>query len=349
MLVELLHSIELNMRESLGVFLNNINVITGGVAILASGWITIWAIYRSYLILAGLEAGSFVPIFKDLFIKIIIIVGVATAPAYYKEIVPDLLIGTTTQLGQELSGTEDPNIFTKAGEVLDRAVEGLTVTGNAPPKQEEQEDPDAAWYVKGWSWLKKKISGVWDVISYPFSAIAEFFSTITKLFIISAAALWLCVATFFTVFTSQIFAYISLAIGPLFLFFSAFEITRNWFFSWLSITIGYLFTFIVVMVVWGFLLNLFSEMFYKDATEPLTWAATFKSAIACIFFAMIMGKISDLASSWFGAGNFTSGTNSMFLGNAKSFAQLLTKGKGRRPKGEKGGGKGKASISENKS
>ena len=48
MLVELLHSIELNMRESLGVFLNNINVITGGVAILASGWITIWAIYRSY-------------------------------------------------------------------------------------------------------------------------------------------------------------------------------------------------------------------------------------------------------------------------------------------------------------
>ena len=349
MLVEMLHSLEISMMESLGTFLEKINIVTGGIAILASSWVSIWAIYRSYLILAGLEAGSFIPIFKDLFIKIIIIVGVATAPAYYKEIVPDFLIDTTTQLGKEISGTDDPDIFTKVGEVMERAIEGLTVAGNAPP--EEEDNADATWYEKGWSWLKETVKSIWNVVTYPFSAIVEFFSTMTKLFIIGTAALYLATVTFFTVFTSQIFAYISLAAGPLFVFFSAFSTTRNWFFSWLSNTIGYLFTFVVVMVVWGFLLNLFADMFYRDASSPLTWEATLKSAIACLFFGKIMGKVSDLASSWFGAGNFGDGANSNFIGGSNSIVSGLNRylrsktGKGNKTEKNKTG----TTISENKS
>ena len=66
-IIGVFHSLEINILSSLRMFFTNINVITGGISILAAGWFSIWALYRSYLILAGLEAGSFIPIFKDLF------------------------------------------------------------------------------------------------------------------------------------------------------------------------------------------------------------------------------------------------------------------------------------------
>lgn len=323
-IIGVFHSLETNILSSLRMFFTNINVITGGISILAAGWFSIWALYRSYLILAGLEAGSFIPIFKDLFIKMIIVVGVATAPSYYQEVVADLLIETTTNLGKELSGTNDESVFTKVGEVLDRAVEGLTVSGTGG-EEEEEEDPDASIWVKGWNWLVKKAKGIWHVVNYPFSVVADYISTITKLFIIAAGASYLAVVTFFTVMTSKIFAFASLTMGPLFVFFAAFEKTRSWFSSWLSSTIGYLFTFVTVMLVWGFLLNVFKDMFYVNAENPLTWGATFKCLFACLFFGKIMDKVGDLASNWFGTSNVTGGANSSIYDQFHKF-----KGRGRK-------------------
>ena len=340
---ELLISLEKDIMDTLSEFLNVINVITGGIAILASSCITIWAIYRAYLILAGMEAGSFIPIFKDLFIKMIIIVGVATAPAYYKEVVPDLLINTTNDLGMQLSGKKDQSVFSNVGQVLDRSIEGLTIASTAPESTEAEKD--ASWISKGWAWLRNKVSGFVDAINV--FGWLDAFSTFLKFMIISAGALYLATVSFLTVLTSKIFAYISLAIGPLFVFFAAFNVTRNWFFSWLATTLGYLFNFTTVMLVWGVLLKIFSNMFYINNTnDPMNWFIVGKSFVACYFFAKIIGKIGDLSGQWFSAGNITDGVNSLVYGQ---FGSLRGRGpNARMPKiripwrGRKG-----SSISEN--
>ena len=203
--------------------------------------------------------------------------------------------------------TIKPRVVFTPGTELKRELAANSYESLRKKEEEEEEDPDASIWVKGWNWLVKKAKGIWHVVNYPFSVVADYISTITKLFIIAAGASYLAVVTFFTVMTSKIFAFASLTMGPLFVFFAAFEKPRSWFSSWLSSTIGYLFTFVTVMLVWGFLLNVFKDMFYVNAENPLTWGATFKCLFACLFFGKIMDKVGDLASNWFGTSNVTGG------------------------------------------
>lgn len=354
---KILIDLEHDMFSMLDEFLKFINIFAGGVSILTIAFVSIWALYRSYLILAGMEAGSFIPVFKDLFIKMFLIVGIATAPAYYQELVKGLLIEPTNDLAFELGGKKEGTIMSGVGEILDRAIDGLTIVSNPPEATEAQEDKDAAWYEKAYGWLKKKVMGVYNVVEYTLGGWLDAFSTFMKLMIISAGALYLGVVSFLTVLTSKVFAYISLAVGPLFVFFSAFNITRNWFFSWLANSIGYLFTYVAVMMVWGVMLRIFEDMFYRhDTNAPITWLTVCKSFIACFFFAKIVSKVGDLAGQWFSAGNVTDAANSIMASNfhsmksrgprAGAVGMAVAKGAYKGGKAARNWYKGKSSVKE---
>ncbi|EHM55399.1 type IV secretion system protein [Cardiobacterium valvarum] len=355
---QILIDLENSMFSVLGEFLKFINIFAGGISILTIAFVSIWALYRSYLILAGMEAGSFIPIFKDLFIKMFLIVGIATAPAYYQELIKGLLIDTTSDLAYQLSGKKEGTIMSGVGEILDRAIDGLTIVSNPPEATEAgKEDENASWLSKGWKWLKDKVMGVYNVVEYTLGGWLDAFSTFMKLMIISAGALYLGVVSFLTVLTSKVFAYISLAVGPLFVFFSAFNITRNWFFSWLASSIGYLFTYVAVMMVWGVMLRIFEDMFYRhDTNAPITWLTVCKSFIACFFFAKIVSKVGDLAGQWFSAGNVTDAANSIMASNFHSMksrgpnagttAKLAAKGAYKGGKAVRNLYKGKSSVKE---
>lgn len=324
----LLIDLEQKIFGVLDVFLKFINIFSGGISILTIAFVSIWALYRSYLILAGMEAGSFVPIFKDLFIKMILIVGVATAPAYYQDLVKNLLIDTTNDLAFELSGKKEGTIMSGVGEILDRAIDGLTIVSNPPEATEAgKEDENASWLSKGWTWLKKKVMGVYNVVEYTLGGWLDAFSTFMKLMIISAGALYLGVISFLTVFTSKVFAYMAVAAGPLFVFFAAFNITRNWFFSWLASAVGYLFTYVTVMMVWGAMFKIFDKLFYRHNTEvPITWFTVCESFVACYFFAKIISKAGDLTGQWFSAGNITDAANNIMREHSIQHGRQAIKG-----------------------
>ena len=364
---QILIDLENSMFSVLGEFLKFINIFAGGISILTIAFVSIWALYRSYLILAGMEAGSFIPIFKDLFIKMFLIVGIATAPAYYQELIKGLLIDTTSDLAYQLSGKKEGTIMSGVGEILDRAIDGLTIVSNPPEATEAgKEDENASWLSKGWKWLKDKVMGVYNVVEYTLGGWLDAFSTFMKLMVISTGALYLGVVSFLTVLTSKVFAYVSLAVGPLFVFFAAFNVTRNWFFSWLASTAGYLFTYVAVMMVWGVMLGIFSSMFYQsgaDATtnnsstnDPITWLTVCKSFVACLFFSKIVSKVGDLAGQWFSAGNVTNAVNSIMASNfhsmksrgprAGAVGMAVAKGAYKGGKAARNWYKGKSSVKE---
>lgn len=323
----LLIDLEQKIFSVLDVFLKFINIFAGGISILTIAFVSIWALYRSYLILAGMEAGSFVPIFKDMFIKMILIIGVATAPVYYQDVVKNLLIDTTNDLAFELSGKKEGTIMNGVGEIMDRAIDGLTIVSNPPEATEAQEDKDAAWYEKAYGWLKKKVMGVYNVVEYTLGGWLDAFSTFMKLMIISAGALYLGIVSFLTVFTSKVFAYMAVAAGPLFVFFAAFNITRNWFFSWLASAVGYLFTYVTVMMVWGAMFSIFDKLFYRQENDaPITWFAVCQSFVACFFFAKIISKAGDLTGQWFSAGNITDAANNIMREHSVQYGRQAIKG-----------------------
>lgn len=307
---EFLITIETDIFSKLTSLMDPIAIVAGGVAVLTASMIAIWGLYKAMLMMMGLSGDAFLPFIKDLIIKSAVVFVIVSAPLY-QSYVPDVLIGSTEDLAGEITG--DPGVFNKIGAVMDEAVTGLTLATTSPQQAEEEiaTNPDAAWYEAAWGWAVDTAKGAWDAVDFTLGGWITAASIFLKLMVVSAGALYLAIVTFMTVLTSKIFAYISLGVGPLFLFFGCFSATRSWFFSWLSTTLGYLFTFVAVMIVWSFMLTVLQDFFYASTGEPMTWAAVGKSFLACFFFGKVIARVGDLASSWFSAGNITDGTNAL--------------------------------------
>lgn len=306
-----LTDIESKIYSYLTTFLDSISIVTGGLSVFAISCVTVWMIYKSYLLLAGFSQEPFSELMKDILIKMVILGSVALTSfggndgSYYTQTVKDLLLKPTTSLAAKMSGNSTSDhvlIFEQVGKILDNSMEGLTLVGASDSK----EAPSRGVF--------GSIKNFFKTIANSASAAMQAVSTILKLMLISLGALYMAIVSFMTVMTSQVFAFISLGMGPLFIFFSAFGFSRGWFTSWLNVTLGYLFTFVAVMIAWNFMLKLTSSYFFDPTTgqNTLEWITAAKSFVACFFMAAVVSRIGDLASSWFSAGNITDGTNAVF-------------------------------------
>lgn len=320
-----LTNIEKDIYGYLTTFLDSISIVTGGISVFAISCVTVWMIYKSYLLLAGFSQEPFSELMKDILIKMAILGSVALTSfggndgSFYTQTIKDLLINPSTALAAKMSGTDTSDhilVFNQVGKVLDNAFDGLTLVGT----KDDEKAPSGGI----WAGIKSFFSSIGNSVKNILFAV----NTILKLMLITAGALYMAIISFMTVMTSQVFAYISLGVGPLFVFFSAFNFSRGWFTSWLNHTLGYLFTFVAVMIAWNFMLKLTSSYFFDPATgqNTLDWITAAKSFVACFFMAAVVSRIGDLASSWFSAGNITDGTNAVFTAMGYKAAQGAKKG-----------------------
>lgn len=301
-MIDFFQEIEKNILSSIDDILNLSATFAGGASILAISFTSVWFVFKSHNIMMGYTQEPFLEILKDFLIKFVIFFFISISASEFTDLSKSFLINPTIELAEEISGAENTGVFAKVGKLLDDVVEGMTTATSPDEKSSEK---------GAWGKIKSFSSSIYDAID-----VKGWLTTIgilLKLMIISAGALYMGIISFMTVLTSRIFAFVSLAAAPIFLLFSAFTVTRNWFWSWFASTLGYLFTFVAVFMVWGFMLNITQSFFFDPTrTSILTWESTAKSFFACFFMAKVIARIGDLASSWFSAGNITDGTNALF-------------------------------------
>ncbi len=334
--------LEIAMVAKLTDLMAPISVITGGLAILAGSVMLAWGIYRALMIMLGMSTEPVLTLVKDLIVKSMIIFMVTSSPWYYRSFVPDTLIGTTDALATELS--DSPNIFSNVGKIMDAATNGLTAVSTSPKSRSKLRLDGTLT-----GWVSDSWTSFWNEVKISFGAIATYISAHLKLMVMAAGALILAIVSFTIVMLSKIFAYVSLGVGPLFIFFGCFEMTRNWFFSWLNATVGYLFAYVVVMIVWAFMTSTLSGFFLPPTGAVFTWAAVFKSFLSCLIFAKIVARIGDLASSWFGGGNsIADGTAALIAVGAGAAGKMVGGSRVRheRKKSERKAKSSEASIKE---
>lgn len=313
-----LKDIETNFIAGLNPILDFITTFAQGASIIGVSFTGTWFIYKSLLIISGFSQEPFLETIKSFLIKVAIFTMIATGGTYYKDNLATPVINTTIALAEKISGSKELGIFGKAGQLLDNVTETMV---QATELKEQQKQATAANQSR-WQRFKKWMTT--PIGSGAINDIVEGVMLILKLMVIAAGAVYLAIVSFLTVFTSRIFAYVAIAVGPIFFMFAAFEATKNWFWTWLSSTIGYLFTFVSVFIVWGYLLKLTSGYFYSFNGDIFTWLDTFKSFFACVFLAAVVSRIGDLSSSWFSAGNITDGTNAVFAASGYKFGSKFS-------------------------
>ena len=119
---------------------------------------------------------------------------------------------------------------------------------------------------------------------------------------------------------------LSLGFGPLFVMAAAFKQTRGWFNGWLNMTLGFGMSYVVIMFCTKILLTILDKLWF-DGTS---WITVFSSLFVCIALSIVIARMGDIASAWFGAGNIADGTAAAAAvamgsmgGRAKRMAQTV--------------------------
>ncbi len=327
---EFLVGLENSMLAQITDLMHPISIITGGLAILTGSVMLAWGLYRTLMIMLGMSSEPVLTLVKDLVVKSMIIFMVTSAPWYYRSFVPDTLIGTTDALATEISGSS--NVFATVGKTMDVAVDALTTLSVNPQEADLVLDGTITGFISD-TWTE-----MWNSVNVSLGGMLTAVIVTFKLMVITAGVLYLALVSFTIVMLSKIFAYVSLGVGPLFVFFGCFEMTRNWFFSWLSATVGYLFGYVTIMIVWAFMMKTMSVFFLASTGTSITWVAVFKSFLACFIFAKIVARIGDLSSGWFGGRNsIADGTAGLIAIGTGAAGRMLAGSRARHSRNRSGG------------
>lgn len=292
-----------------------ISIFSGGVSILAASFVSVWFTYRVILILSGLVSDPVMPLLKDFFIKIVIILIVISHGSYVATV-----SSTLEETGQGIVKDvlkENFSIFAK----LDNSFTGLSLSfemlQNA--KKDKQNNVDLVKQHGENSFFKPiaiamayvhdkaaNSADALDIRSNIFEPIINFI----KLTVIAIGFFILSLSVFITVMMNQIFFKLCLGVGPLFVFFAAFEKLRGWSSSWLNMTLGYCFSYPLIAITVSALMDIFNKILQSNENQGyVTWASVFKVFILCYVFAIIIQRVGDIASGLFGAGNIADGTS----------------------------------------
>lgn len=305
-----------------------ISIFSGGVSILAASFVSVWFTYRVILILSGVVGDPVMPLLKDFFIKIIIILLVV-GHGNYVAMVSNTLDETNRGIVKDVL-RENFSIFSKLDSSFNELSLSFEILQNA--KKDKQNNVElvkqhgeksafrfvaiAMAYVDD---AVTNASNTVDIKNNIFEPIINFI----KLTVIAIGFFVLSLSVFITVMMNQIFFKLCLGVGPLFVFFAAFEKLRGWSSSWLNMTLGYCFSYPLIAITVSALMDIFNKILQSNENQGyVTWASVFKVFILCYVFAIIIQRVGDIASGLFGAGNIADGTSAALAAMGYKTGQL---------------------------
>lgn len=275
-----------------------VDILTTGVLIMAYPLMCCWFMYRCYLVMAGLQSESLTNMLHEFIIKSLILLT-AGGLAFSMSDIQNIIKDTPLALVKDLTG--EVNVLEIIGNQIEVYLDLLA-------------EEDAKKY---------GIKKLWAA-----------FLAFLKIMVIIAVFLWLAIVILLVTLINKTFLMLGVGFAPLFIAFLAFDKTKGWFQGWLNTTLGYGMSYAAVMFSTFILLKGFEKLF----TSGTGWIQVFSSVVLASFLAVIIGRVGDIASAWFGAGNIADGTaaaglgSTMLLGNrAKKFAVEAGKGLDRKP------------------
>lgn len=292
-----------------------VSVFTGGVAILVESFIMVWALYRAYLILAGLVSEPIMTILKELLIKTAII-SVVIVNGVYMTTVNNTLKDTGRNIASDIL-QEEFSVFSK----LDKGFSNIAAAFEAiqNKKKDKQNNVDLIkqhgeegflkYMAIGMAYVDDAFTNGSDAVDVTNNLIEPIINFL-KLVIVAIGFFVLSISAFITVMMNQIFFKLCLGVGPLFVFFAAFEKTRGWFSSWLNMTLGYCFSYPMIAITAASLMQIFDSLIMPSNKEPeyISWGSVFTVLVLCYVFSIIIQRVGDIASGFFSAGNIADGT-----------------------------------------
>lgn len=289
-------------------------VYAGGVAIMAGGLMTLYTLWKAYHIMAGLVSEPLIPVLKGWLIKFFILF-IAGSSANYLTNVGNLMKDTPAAMAKDLSGeTQVLNIVeTKLSLALDQ-LDKIDTAGEETPADDPYSATFAGDLHRNWDEFWHKAATPIRVVGQGLSEIWQIFIIILKLMIIVAGLLYLAISLTTVILITKVGFMLCLGTGPLFLIFSAFKQTRGWFNSWLNYTIGLGMSYAMIMFSAKILLTILDVIW----ADGISWFNVIGSFFACIVLSVIIGRVGDIASAWFGAGNIADGTAAVAAVAAKS-------------------------------
>lgn len=310
-----------------------VSIFAAGVAMIAVPLLAMWTTYRLLLVLAGQIAEPFTAIMKDFAVRGCIL-GLAGSLGLLYSIILDPIKDTQQSIAADLSGMSNTSsIFVNIENHLSQV--GAMMEATMGVKKGSESSVEQATRENGgeplsfWGWLWESTKDATAGISASLEDLGSFFELMgimIKLTIVAIGIMTLGITSFISIILNKTFFYLGLGVSPLFIMFLAFDSTRGWFTSWLSSTLGYCFSYPIAMMVVTLLLNAYQDIYNQESLS-------FADAIVClavgIIFSVLIKRIGDATSAWFGATNITditSGAITRFVSNAIAPAKMMGKG-----------------------
>lgn len=310
-----------------------VSIFAAGVAMIAVPLLAMWTTYRLLLVLAGQIAEPFTAIMKDFAVRGCIL-GLAGSLGLLYSIILDPIKDTQQSMAADLSGMSNTSsIFVNIENHLSQV--GAMMEATMGVKEGSESSVEQATRENGgeplsfWGWLWESTKDATAGISASLEDLGSFFELMgimIKLTIVAIGIMTLGITSFISIILNKTFFYLGLGVSPLFIMFLAFDSTRGWFTSWLSSTLGYCFSYPIAMMVVTLLLNAYQDIYNQESLS-------FADAIVClavgIIFSVLIKRIGDATSAWFGATNITditSGAITRFVSEAIAPAKMMGKG-----------------------
>ena len=310
-----------------------VSIFAAGVAMIAVPLLAMWTTYRLLLVLAGQIAEPFTAIMKDFAVRACIL-GLAGSLGLLYSIILDPIKDTQQSMAADLSGMSNTSsIFVNIENHLSQV--GAMMEATMGVKEGSESSVEQATRENGgeplsfWGWLWESTKDATAGISASLEDLGSFFELMgimIKLTIVAIGIMTLGITSFISIILNKTFFYLGLGVSPLFIMFLAFDSTRGWFTSWLSSTLGYCFSYPIAMMVVTLLLNAYQDIYNQESLS-------FADAIVClavgIIFSVLIKRIGDATSAWFGATNITditSGAITRFVSDAIAPAKMMGKG-----------------------
>ena len=310
-----------------------VSIFAAGVAMIAVPLLAMWTTYRLLLVLAGQIAEPFTVIMKDFAVRGCIL-GLAGSLGLLYSIILDPIKDTQQSMAADLSGMSNTSsIFVNIENHLSQV--GAMMEATMGVKEGSESSVEQATRENGgeplsfWGWLWESTKDATAGISASLEDLGSFFELMgimIKLTIVAIGIMTLGITSFISIILNKTFFYLGLGVSPLFIMFLAFDSTRGWFTSWLSSTLGYCFSYPIAMMVVTLLLNAYQDIYNQESLS-------FADAIVClavgIIFSVLIKRIGDATSAWFGATNITditSGAITRFVSDAIAPAKMMGKG-----------------------
>lgn len=259
----------------LKTFVHASDVFVAGFSIIAAAAVTTWFIYRCYLIMTGQVPDPVLPLIKDFLVKMVILTfaGATTgSAALYQDSVVNTLRDTPVAMVKEI--TKEESIYDFFEQKYNDIVE----------------------------FEKKADAGTW------FWEVGDKTNNALKMFALWIGFIILMLITTVLMIIEKTFFMLALGFGIIFIVFAAFDWTRQYFSSWLSSTLGYGLSYVVTMYVIAQFLTEMGNMIQVNGHTKASWGDIGIIVFLCFFFSIIISRIGDLVSGWFGASNITDGT-----------------------------------------